>query len=246
MSDIQTIDQRLTSLEKRVKKQGLDIVALNNRIFESGNTETLLFKTGVLVDDFSNLVSNDIKSPFSTCTVDVNNRQLLPALSAVTLNLVFVSQPDLKVAYDIVTFNVLSEEALIFNASPTYSLNNNSTSLDINVSNPNSGGVKIPGGGFISSPEVSAASLTGIQSIAVDNIKTFSTDLFSTESIVVNSQSNNQDLSQLIMGKDNLQLLQEENNLDLFKPVITEGSITSINLDVNPIYISENIKFLNP
>lgn len=182
MSDIQTIDQRLTTLEKRVKKQGLDIVALNNQIFEGGNTEILLFKTGVLVDDFSTIVSNDIKSPYSTCTVDTFGRQLLPSMSSVMLNLVFASQPDLNVASDIVTFKVLEEEALITSTEPSYTIEQSGGSSTSNVSliNPNSGGVKSVGTGFISMADVSVLAGAGALAIGKDSVVVAQgfTDLF--------------------------------------------------------------------
>jgi len=172
MSDIQTIDQRLTTLEKRVKKQGLDIVALNNQIFEGGNTEILLFKTGVLVDDFSTIVSNDIKSPYSTCTVDTFNRQLLPSLSSVCFNLVFASQPDLNVASDIVTFKVLEEEALITSTEPSYTIEQSGGSPKSNVSliNPNSGGVKSVGTGFLSQADITVLTTAGRLVLAKDSV----------------------------------------------------------------------------
>jgi len=169
MSDINNLNTRLTDLEKRVKKQGLDIIALNNQVFEQGNTELLLFKTGILVDDFSNIVPNDIRSPHSTCTVDIVNKELKPSFSAVSYSLFFDSEPDLHVENDIVTFNILEEEAFINVSQPTFSkITNASNQSEVAVStvNPNNGGVKSVGTGFISTPEVSLLAIGGAAALA--------------------------------------------------------------------------------
>lgn len=172
MADIQTIDQRLTVLEKRVKKQGLDIVALNNQVFEGGNTEVLLFKTGILVDDFSSVSPNDIRNPYSTCTVDTLNRELKPALSATSFNLFFEAEPDLNVEYDIVTMNVVGEESLVSVTEPTITkeTTGNQTVTSTSSINPNSGGVKSTGTGFISMPDVAVLTTAGALALGKDSV----------------------------------------------------------------------------
>ena len=161
MADIQTIDQRLTSLEKRVKKQGLDIIALNNQVFDGGNIANLYFKTGILVDDFSSVGPNDIKNPHSTCVVA--NKELNPSISATSFNLFFESEPDLNVENDLVTFNVVSEEPLISVVKPTFVKNTTGTTTTVGVSvvNPNPAGVKSSGSGNLSTPELALLGAAG-------------------------------------------------------------------------------------
>lgn len=163
MSDINTLDKRISTLEKRVKKQGLDIVALNNQVFEGGNTELLLFKTGILIEDFSNILSNDLRSPHSTCTVDTTNKELKPSYSAVSYNLFFENEPDLNVENDIVTFNVVSEEAYINVSTPTFTkiTSGNQSEVAVSTVNPNNGGVKSVGTGILSSPELNLLTVAG-------------------------------------------------------------------------------------
>lgn len=178
MSDINTLDKRLTSLEKRVKKQGLDIVALNNQVFDRGNTELLLFKTGILVDDFSTILTNDLRSPHSTCTVDIASRELKASYSAVSYNLFFENEPDLNVEYDMVTFKVLEEESYIKVTEPTFtrniastnSTNNNSTVVSVSTVNPNDGGLKSVGSGFISMPDVAVLGVAGAAALVAPQI----------------------------------------------------------------------------
>ena len=158
MQDISTLDKRLTNLEKRVKKQGLDIVALNNQIYDGGNTANLLFKTGILVDDFSSTSANDIKQPHSTCLVDPTTKELKPPFSVVRHSLFFDTQPDLNVEYDLVSFKY-TEESLISVIEATKEVINGSTT--VNNVDPNPGAAKTAGSGSLSSPTVFATDVGG-------------------------------------------------------------------------------------
>jgi len=161
MNDISNIDTRLGNLEKRVKRQGLDIIALNNQVFSDGNQANLLYKTGILVDDFSSAVSNDLKNPHSTAIVNFATKELIAPVSSVKLNLFFNAQPDLNTQYDVVTMNVLSEEPLVSVTEATKAKDAaGQTSVTTLV--PNNGDVKSTAIGLLSNPIVQTAAVVGV------------------------------------------------------------------------------------
>jgi|688.fasta_scaffold00069_21 hypothetical protein len=130
MKDISIIDQKLTLLEKRVKKQGLDIIALNNIVFDrNGSTGNILYKTGILVDNFSGYGPGYVRSPDFTAAIDTSRQECRPAFSAIEHNLFYVTDPDVSILNDLVYMNYTEEEFI----SQTIASNKNS--------NPNPDGV---------------------------------------------------------------------------------------------------------
>ena len=94
MKDISVIDKKLTALEKRVKRQGLDILALNNTVFDrNGINGNVLYKTGIFVEDFSSYNSADITNPKFTATMDLGKKECRPAISVIKHNLFFETDP---------------------------------------------------------------------------------------------------------------------------------------------------------
>jgi hypothetical protein len=111
MNDVYNIDKRLTSLEKTVKKNSIDIVALNNKVFDrSGTTGNILYPTGILVDDFSGYGTSWVSSPYFTAAVDPIRKECRPAFSAHVYNLFFVSTPTgVSTLNDLTVFNYTEE-----------------------------------------------------------------------------------------------------------------------------------------
>lgn len=123
MKDISIIDSKLTSLEKRVKRQGVEILALNNTIYDrDGNEGNVLFKTGIMVEDFSTLNVADIENPHHTVAIDTINHICRPAYTANWHNLFYVSDPDVSIRDNFVTMNY-TEEVYLSVASTTTAAN---------------------------------------------------------------------------------------------------------------------------
>jgi hypothetical protein len=114
MRDVSNIDKRLSKLEKTVKKNSIDIVALNNKVFDrSGASGNILYPTGILVDDFSGYGSSWASSPYFTAAIDPIRKECRPAFSSHLYNLFLVTTPtELATDNDLITFNY-TEEAFI-------------------------------------------------------------------------------------------------------------------------------------
>ena len=143
MKDINVIDKKLTALEKRVRKQGLDIIALNNVVFDrNGSKGNVLYKTGILVDNFSNYGSGYVNKPEFTAAIDTARQECRPAFSAIQHNLFFVTDPDVAVFNDFITMKYTEEEFISQTiASGTYT-------------NPNPSGITADNGRAVIYPPV--------------------------------------------------------------------------------------------
>ena len=111
MKDIEGIDKRLESIEKRVKRQGLDIIALNNKVFDrtggtfnnlSGN---VLYTTQIFVEDFNDYTSGLVQSPYFTMAIDTEKQEARPAFAATAHKLFFNGDPDVSYYDDLITLN---------------------------------------------------------------------------------------------------------------------------------------------
>jgi hypothetical protein len=120
MKSIQGIDEKLIALEKRVKRQGLEIAALNNKVFDRGGIYgNVLYPTVIFVEDLSTLDAGLANDPYFTVGIDTVERQCRPAFSADAHKLTFITDPDLSYRNDIVTMKILSEEKFISQNKPT-------------------------------------------------------------------------------------------------------------------------------
>ena len=120
MKDISVIDSKLTKLEKRVKRQGIEILALNNTIYDrTGNEGNVLFKTGIMVEDFSTLNVADIENPHHTVAIDTINHICRPAYTANWHNLFYVADPDVSIRDNFVTMNYTEEVYLNVSSTTT-------------------------------------------------------------------------------------------------------------------------------
>jgi hypothetical protein len=123
MKDISTLDKRLTTVEKTVKRNSLDIQALNNKVFDrNGPSGNILYPTGILVDDFSGYGASFISSPYFTASVDPVRKECRPAFSARLYNLFFSTMPtDISTVNDFITMTY-TEEAFIEQTTPSTKL----------------------------------------------------------------------------------------------------------------------------
>jgi len=119
MTDIGTLDSRLGVLEKKVKKQGIEIVALNNKVFDrSGTTGNVLYSTGIFIEDFSSLSSGLITDPHFTVAINTSKKEARPSFSAVSHRLFFTSVPTISYTDDIISMPY-TEETLIDQTKPS-------------------------------------------------------------------------------------------------------------------------------
>jgi len=111
MQDVYSIDTRLSKLEKTVKKNSIDIIALNNKVFDRGGSSgNILYPTGILVDDFSSYSAGWAASPYFTAAIDPIRKECRPAFSSHLYNLFFITTPSgLASDNDIITFDYTEE-----------------------------------------------------------------------------------------------------------------------------------------
>lgn len=126
MKDISVIDKKVSDLEKRVKKQGLDIIALNNVVFDrNGSTGNILYKTGILVDNFSDYGAGYVNKPEFTAAIDTARQECRPAFAATQHNLFYVTDPDVTVLNDLVVMKYTEEEFISQTIASRIDLNPN-------------------------------------------------------------------------------------------------------------------------
>lgn len=112
MKDIENIDKRLETVEKKVKRQQIDLIALNNKVFDRGGaggttqiSGNVLYTTHIFVDDFSNYDSGLVQSPYFTVALDTERQEARPAFAATGHKLFFNGDPDVSYYDDLITLN---------------------------------------------------------------------------------------------------------------------------------------------
>jgi hypothetical protein len=119
MKDIGSISTRLNDLEKRVKRQDIDIVALNNKVFDRGGVQgNVLYTTGIFVEDFSTHDAAEITSPYFTAAINTSKKECRPSFSAAQHKLFFIADPDVSYKDDLITM-LYEEQNLITQIIPT-------------------------------------------------------------------------------------------------------------------------------
>lgn len=130
MKDISVIDKKVSNLEKRVKKQGLDIIALNNVVFDrNGSTGNILYKTGILVDNFSDYGAGYVNKPEFTAAIDTARQECRPAFAATQHNLFYTADPDVTVLNDLIVMKYTEEEFISQTIASRTDLNPNPASI---------------------------------------------------------------------------------------------------------------------
>jgi hypothetical protein len=122
MSDIGDIDKRLELVENTVRRQGLEILALNDVI--TGGDGRQLFKAGVFLDDFSTRSRANITSPKFRAWINIDTKECRPAAIYNTIDYNVVNTDTFMVMDNMITMPA-TQEAFITQNSVTGTLNVN-------------------------------------------------------------------------------------------------------------------------
>ena len=101
MKDIGRIEDLTIRLDKAVKLQSVEIASLRSII--TNDNGDILLKSGILIDDFSNLDKSDLASGFFSCAVDESERECFPSFNAYYTDLQLLPDSDIYVFNDIIT-----------------------------------------------------------------------------------------------------------------------------------------------
>lgn len=128
MSEIGDIDRRLYNLEKKVRRQGLEILALTDVV--TGGDGRQLFKAGVFIDDFNTRSKANIASPKFRAWIDLSKNECKPPVIYNTIEYGIVNAESFMVMDNVVTLPAV-EQSYVKQTAVTGTLN------------PNPGGVAI-------------------------------------------------------------------------------------------------------
>lgn len=123
MKSIGDIDKRLIDVERKVRRQGLEIQALNARITDPSGVE--LFKTGVFIDDFKDYTKADITNSNFKATIDVTKEEARPPSTSRIVPLGFRSLSNMQQADRILQMQKDSDEVMLSLLNPTNTINAN-------------------------------------------------------------------------------------------------------------------------
>ena len=122
MMEIGDIDRRLNDVEKSVRRQGLEILALADIV--TGDDGRQLFKTGVFLDDFTTRSRANISSPKFRAWIDIDTKECRPAAIYNTIEYDIVNADSFMVMGNLVTLPAI-EEPLVTQKSVSGTLNVN-------------------------------------------------------------------------------------------------------------------------
>lgn len=121
MKDIGRIEDITIKLEKAVRVHSIEIASLKSLIFnESGDT---LFKTGILIEDFSDLDKVDLLNGFSA-VIDEEEKECFPGFAAYNVNLDLIQDLDILIFNDLITMKY-EEEVFISQLEASAAVNPN-------------------------------------------------------------------------------------------------------------------------
>lgn len=128
MEQIGEIDRKLNALERRVRRQGLEIIALSDIITNGEGKE--LYKSGVFIDNFETRSKANIYSPRFRAWIDTEARECKPPVIYNTVEYATVNTDSFFERNNLIMLPFV-EEAFISQRSVTVALN------------PNPGGVAV-------------------------------------------------------------------------------------------------------
>lgn len=108
MRDIGKIEDLVIKLEKAVKVHAMEISILKSTVLNE-NTGEILVKSGILIEDFTNLEKADIIGGTFSCVIDENEKECFPAINAYNINLNLVPDSDIFVNDDLITMKYTEE-----------------------------------------------------------------------------------------------------------------------------------------
>lgn len=127
MSDIGGLENRIKEVENKVKRQGLEIIALNDKIFNPAGVE--LYKTGVFIDDFKTRNFGDIYNKEFKAAIDVNQESCYPYVSARTVGFKISNNSLVDLNNYLITMPVVGEEIFISQLDATGTTKANPASI---------------------------------------------------------------------------------------------------------------------
>jgi len=101
MKDIGKIEDLTIRLDKAVKLQSVEIASLRSVI--TNDDGDILLKSGILIEDFSNLDKSDLASGYFNCAVDEDEKECFPSFNAYYVDLQTIADADIFVFNDIIT-----------------------------------------------------------------------------------------------------------------------------------------------
>lgn len=127
MKDISNLDKRLTTLEKTVKRQGLEISGTSKLVYDpSSAVKEALFKTSVFTDDFSDDSKSDTASKYFTAKIYTDERSLGPRSYTQLIKLNYLTTTDVARNDGVITTKY-TEESAVSQLSPSYTITGHST-----------------------------------------------------------------------------------------------------------------------
>jgi len=101
MKDIGVLEDNIIRLDKAVKLQSIEVASLRSIITnEEGD---VLLKSGILVEDFSDLEKSDLLSGYFSAAIDDQEKECFPAFAAYNIDLELITDADITIANDIIT-----------------------------------------------------------------------------------------------------------------------------------------------
>lgn len=111
MSDIGFLENRIKTVENKVKRQGLEIIALNDKVFTPAGVE--LYKTGVFIDDFKTRNFGDIYNKEFKAAIDVIDESCYPYVIARSIGFKIENSTSVNINNNLVTMPIVGEEIFI-------------------------------------------------------------------------------------------------------------------------------------
>jgi hypothetical protein len=131
MKDIGKLENLVSSLDKVVKLHAMEIAVLQSTILNE-DTGEILVKSGVLIEDFSDLDTADLLGGQFICAIDEDERECFPAFNCYNMKLDLIPDQDIRQYNDIITMP-FTEELYASNLEGNSVINPNPAGIDNTV-----------------------------------------------------------------------------------------------------------------
>jgi len=127
MKNIGDMNKRLIDVERKVRRQGLEIQALNAKIADPNGVE--LFKTGIFIDDFKDRTKADVTNTNFKALIDTVNEECTPPQSGKIIPLSFRSLINMVQFDRLLMMEKSGDEVIMSSLNPTGTINANPGSI---------------------------------------------------------------------------------------------------------------------
>ena len=107
MADIGKLEDSIIKLDKIAKLQSIEIASLRTIVLNESGDE--LLKTGIFIEDFSDLDKMDLESGYTYVAVDEQEKECFPGIDAIYTGLNLISDTDIANINDIITMKYTDE-----------------------------------------------------------------------------------------------------------------------------------------